>query len=238
MFRTSSGAVSAASFPVPGALPTTATWYQYEGPAAGDALLVLAHGAGAGQHHPFMVGVAEAIAARGVDVATFDFPYVHNRRKLPDRQPTLEGCFEQVLAWARTRGEGRGRRRVFVGGKSMGGRIATHLGARDIPGLAGIVALGYPLRPPGRTVPDRAAHLALVHQPLLVVQGTRDGFGTPDDIRQATAATAGPVTVVSLEGGDHSFVVRGTPAPQVLDGLGATVAEWIAATGRAGSPRR
>jgi predicted alpha/beta-hydrolase family hydrolase len=227
MSRPAPGSVSSVSSPVPGATPTTATYYQCDAPTAGNALVVLAHGAGAGQHHPFMVGVAEAIAARGIDVATFDFPYVHNRRKLPDRQPTLEACFEQVVSWARAHGEARGRARLFVGGKSMGGRIATHLGARGTAGLAGIVALGYPLRPPGRTGTDRAGHLALVHQPLLVVQGTRDTFGTPADIRDATAATPGPVTIISIEGGDHSFVVRGTPARQVVDGLGDTVASWI-----------
>ncbi len=225
------GAVSSATSPVPGDAPTTATCYQCENPAAGDALLVLAHGAGAGQHHSFMVGVAEAIAARGVDVVTFDFPYVHHRRKLPDRQPTLEACFEQVVAWARARGAARGRIRLFVGGKSMGGRIATHLAARGTTGLAGIIALGYPLRPPGRTVKDRAAHLALVRQPLLVVQGTRDAFGGPADIRDATAATPGPVTIADIEGGDHSFAVRGTPARQVLDRLGTLVADWVARAG-------
>jgi len=224
----SPGAVSSASSSVPGATPTTSTYYQCADPAAGDALVVLAHGAGAGQHHPFMVGVAQAVAARGVDVATFDFPYVHDRRKLPDRQPALEACFEHVVSWARAHGEARGRGRLFVGGKSMGGRIATHLGARGTAGLAGIIALGYPLRPPGRTVRDRGAHLALVHQPLLVVQGTRDAFGAPADIRDATATTPGPVTIVSIEGGDHSFAVRGTPARQVLDGLGDTVVAWIA----------
>ena len=221
------GAVSSASSPVPGATPTTATYYQSADPAAGDALVVLAHGAGAGQHHPFMVSVADAIAARGIDVATFDFPYVHNRRTLPDRQATLEACFEDVVSWARARAEARGRVRLFVGGKSMGGRIATHLGARGTAGLAGIIALGYPLRPPGRTVRDRVAHLALVHQPLLVLQGTRDAFGAPADISAATAATPGPVTIVGIAGGDHSFAVRGTPAREVLDGLGETVASWI-----------
>lgn len=224
----SPGAVSSASSPVPGDTPTTSTYYGCEDPEAGDALLVLAHGAGAGQRHPFMVAVAEAIAGRGVDVATFDFPYVHDRRKIPDRRPALEACFEQVVSWARIRGETRDRARLFVGGKSMGGRIATHIGTRDTPGLAGIVALGYPLRPPGRTVTDRAAHLALVRRPLLIVQGTRDAFGTPADIRDATSATPGPVTIVSIDGGDHSFAVRGTPAGQVLDSLGETVASWIA----------
>jgi len=227
MSRTPSGAVSSASFPVSGATPTTATYYRCEDPADGNAILVLAHGAGAGQHHSFMVRVAEAIAARGVDVATFDFPYVHDRRKVPDRQPTLEACFEQVVSWARACGELRGRTRLFIGGKSMGGRIATHLGARGTPDLAGIVALGYPLFPPGRTVSNRAAHLALVHRPLLIVQGSRDTFGGPTDIRNATAATPGPVTIVGIDGADHSFAVRGTAAAQVVDGLGATVVEWL-----------
>lgn len=217
--------------PVPGDVPTTATVYT-QGPfAATGTLLVLAHGAGAGQQHPFMVAVSEAIASRGIDVVTFDFPYKHAGRKVPDRQPALEACFEHVLSWAVNRGRARGVRRTYIGGKSMGGRIAAHLGARRVAGIDGIVALGYPLRPPGRTPRDRVAHLALIHQPLLVVQGTRDAFGTPDDIREATATTPGPTKVVAVEGADHSFSVRGRAPREVLDGVGDTVASWIASLG-------
>jgi predicted alpha/beta-hydrolase family hydrolase len=203
---------------------TTATCYD-AGP--GDAVLVLGHGAGAGQTHPFMAGVARALAGRGVDVVTFDFPYKHAGRKLPDRQPVLEACFHRVLEWTAIRAATRGRSRVFAGGKSMGGRIATHLGAGAGDRLHGVVALGYPLRPPGRAGADRTSHLAMLRVPLLVVQGTRDTFGTPDDIRAAMGALPAPLTVVAVEGGDHSFAVRGRKPVEVLDEAADAVTRWI-----------
>ena len=93
------------------------------------ALLVLAHGAGAGQQHPFMTSVAKGLAARSVDVVTFDFPYVRARKKVPDRAPVLEQAFSEVVSVAR---EWSAASRFFIGGKSMGGRIATHLGAAPL----------------------------------------------------------------------------------------------------------
>ena len=93
------------------------------------ALLVLGHGAGAGQRHPFMVGAAEGFAARGIDVVTFDFPYMHERRHVPDKAPVLEQCFRSVITASRAF-DGLSGHRLFIGGKSMGGRIATHLGAQ------------------------------------------------------------------------------------------------------------
>src|SRR5688572_4684098 len=137
-----------------GGRATTATVYRAA--TARGALLVLAHGAGAGQHHPFMTAVASGLATRGIDVVTFDFPYVHEHRKMPDRAPVLEGCFGTVIDWA-VQQEGWTGRRLFIGGKSMGGRMATHLAAAGFrahagagPGLEGVVALGYPLHPPGK----------------------------------------------------------------------------------------
>ena len=119
----------------------------YEAGGSADAVLVLAHGAGAGQKHPFMVAMATGLSARRLSVVTFDFPYMQQRRHVPDRAPILERCFRDVIDATR---EWSGRRDVFIGGKSMGGRMATHLGAEGLDGLKGIVALGYPLHPPGR----------------------------------------------------------------------------------------
>jgi predicted alpha/beta-hydrolase family hydrolase len=193
----------------------------------GDAVLVLAHGAGAGQAHPFMVGIARALAASGVDVVTFDFPYKHAGRKLPDRQPVLEACFRRVIDWTTTRAATRGRLRMFIGGKSMGGRMATHVVAGNPEAMRGVVALGYPLRPPGRSNADRVSHLLTLRTPLLVVQGTRDTFGSPDDIAAAMAAVPGPVTVVPVQGGDHSFAVRGRAPAAVLGDVAAAVVRWM-----------
>lgn len=202
---------------------TTAACYDSD---AGDAMLVLAHGAGTGQAHVFMTGLARALAGRGVDVVTFDFPYTHAGRKLPDRLPVLEACFDRVLEWATARAASRGRSRVVIGGKSMGGRTATHLGAVGRARVHGVVALGYPLRPPGRPGADRTSHLPALQVPLLVVQGTRDTFGTPADITEAMRAVPAPVTVVPIEGGDHSFAVRGRTAAAVLDEVADVVACW------------
>ena len=212
---------------------TTATCYDS---GTGDAVLVLAHGAGAGQAHAFMVGFAGALAARGIDVVTFDFPYTHAGRKLPDRQPVLEACFRRVLEWAAARAVARGRTRAFIGGKSMGGRIATHLGARQVPGIAGIVALGYPLRPPGKTGNERAAHLASITVPLLIVQGTRDSFGSDGDVREAVAGITLQPTIVAVAGGDHSFAVRGRQSADVLAEVAGRIVEWCSSVGEARSP--
>src|SRR5204863_739127 len=191
------------------------------------AILLLAHGAGAGQGHPFMTGLARALTTVDVDVVTFDFPYTHAGRKLPDKQPVLEACFERVLEWTRHRAASRGRARLFIGGKSMGGRMATHIGGRARAPLHGVIALGYPLRPPGGAGKDRTSHLAALRVPFLVVQGTRDSFGTPDDIRTAVAHVSTAVTIVPVEGGDHSFAVRGRPPAEVLASVAAAVAGWM-----------
>ena len=116
-----------------------------------DTLLVLAHGAGAGQSHPFMVRYARGLAERGLDVLTFNFPYMDARRKSPDRAPVLEDAFRRVVSGAAAHRHVRAGR-LLIGGKSMGGRMATHLAAApetwpsDAPALDGVIALGYPLK--------------------------------------------------------------------------------------------
>src|ERR1700704_5048123 len=133
---------------------------------------MLAHGAGAGQQHPFMTAFADAIAARGIDVVTFNFLYIEQKRRLPDRGPALEACYRAAIDATR-REVTAARRALFIGGKSMGGRIATQVAAADagLP-LAGLVLLGYPLHPPGRPERLRDAHLPAVSRPMLFVQGS------------------------------------------------------------------
>jgi predicted alpha/beta-hydrolase family hydrolase len=192
--------------------------------ARASALLVLAHGAGAGQAHPFMVRTARGLAARGIDVVTFDFPYMAAGRKVPDKAPVLEQAFHEAIAAARRQS---GARRVFIGGKSMGGRMATHLGAADVPDVAGIIALGYPLHPPGRPDQLRVAHLPAIRLPILIVQGERDTFGTPDELRPHLAAIAGPATLHVVAGGDHSLAVRNRKGND--DAILDVIAAWIGA---------
>jgi predicted alpha/beta-hydrolase family hydrolase len=180
---------------------TTALGYRaVVAPAA--AALVLAHGAGAGQQSAFIVEFARGLAGRGVDVMTFNFLYTERHRRVPDRTEILEACYREAA------GEHFGRDRVFIGGKSMGGRIATHLAAADDDGqlgIAGVVALGYPLHPPGKPEQLRVAHLPRIRVPVLIVQGERDPFGGPDELKPVIATMRAPVTLKVIEKGDHSL---------------------------------
>ena len=175
------------------------------------ATLVLAHGAGANQSSRFMVDFATALAGRGIDVLTFNFLYTEERRKVPDRTPLLEACYRAVVEAARSHPPFAGNR-VFIGGKSMGGRMAAHLAAAsDVTavGLSGVVVLGYPLHPPGKPEQLRIEHLPRIKVPMLIIQGERDPFGSPDELRPHFASLGELATIHAVAGGDHSLAVRG-----------------------------
>jgi len=208
---------------------TTATQYAAEKPAG--LLFVFAHGAGAGQKHPFMVKAAKGLAARGIDVVTFDFPYMHAKRGAPDKAPVLESCFRSVIAAAQAR-KGLAKHRLFIGGKSMGGRMATHLGAQDAAGFAGIVVLGYPLHPPGAPEKLRVAHLPAIAVPLLIVQGEKDAFGNPAEFATHLKTMKAPVELHAIAGADHSLTVRSKKGPEIFEGILTFVAEWMRKTAR------
>jgi predicted alpha/beta-hydrolase family hydrolase len=198
---------------------------------ARGVLIVFAHGAGAGHRSPFMRRYAALLAERGFDVLTFDFPYMAAGRKLADKAPVLEAAFHAAVAAGLA---ATGAREVIVAGKSMGGRMATHLAAapdawRAPAPLTAAVAFGYPLRPPGPRGGDRVSHLRRLAVPTLIVQGTRDTFGGPD----AVAADVGPVphlTVLPVETGDHSLKVRaslGRAQEDVESDIAGRVAAWF-----------
>ncbi len=178
----------------------TALAYQGAGPGIG-ASLILGHGAGAGQRSPFMIAFAEALAARGIDTITFNFPYTEQKRRVPDRRPVLDACYVAVLGEIRHR-LASAREALFIGGKSMGGRIATHVAAADatLP-IAGLVLLGYPLHPPGRPTERRDAHLADVRRPMLIVQGSRDSFGRPVEFEPVLKALSPAPSLYVVDGG-------------------------------------
>ncbi len=178
----------------------------YRAPEPRDRTLVLAHGAGAGQTHPWMCGFAEALAGRGIDVVTFDFLYVSAGRRAPDRNDKLEACWRAAIDVARAEWSGRV---PFIGGKSMGGRIASQLAAAGV-GCAGLVCLGYPLHPPKQPEKLRTAHLGKLTLPTVVVQGRRDPFGTPEELRAHFPAS---VEIVAVAGG-HSFDDKALPEAQ------------------------
>jgi uncharacterized protein len=206
----------------------TALHYPAAGPSAG-ATAIVAHGAGAGQHSPFMVAFARALADRGFDAVTFNFPYTEQKRRLPDRAPVLEACYGAVIAETQ-RQMASARDWLFISGKSMGGRIATQLAASDseLP-IAGLVLLGYPLHPPGQPQKRRDAHLPSIHRPMLVIQGSRDTFGTPEELRPVLDALTPPAALHVVEGGDHSFKVSRSGGRQAAidETVRQTAADWM-----------
>ncbi len=203
-------------------LPTgdavSAMAYPAAGTATAGTTMILAHGAGAPQTHPFMTAFARLLRARGIDVVTFNFVYMERGRRVPDPKARLEACYRAVIAAARARA-GDSDRRMVIGGKSMGGRIATQVAAAEAETRAvdarvdGLVLLGYPLHPPGRPDKPRTAHLPAVTAPMLFVQGERDAFGTPDELRPVLA-TCADAELVTVDGADHSFKMRGKDAPR------------------------
>jgi len=193
------------------------------------ATLILAHGAGAPQSSAFMVDFAQALARRGCHAVTFNFPYTEQGRRLPDRAPTLEACFRDVITAIRARAA-LAAGPLVIGGKSMGGRMASHLAAQGLADLSGLVALGYPLHPPGRPEQLRAVHLARIRQPILIVQGSRDAFGTPEELRPVLAPLGSAATLHVVGGGDHSFKVpkRGPiTQEEVFERVQDEIAGWI-----------
>ncbi len=190
--------------------PVTACSYRAGDPI--DATLILAHGAGASQKSPFMVDMAKRLTRRGIDVVTFDFLYMEAGKKMPDRTDVLEAAWRAAIASVRARA-GLPTRRTFIGGKSMGGRIASHVAAADRGlGIRGLVFLGYPLHPPGKPKARRDAHLANVPFPMLFVQGTRDALGTAKEIERVASTLKG-AHVHAVEGGDHSLALPKSEGP-------------------------
>ena len=191
--------------------------------------LILGHGAGAGQTSGFMVSFATQLAARGIDTVTFNFLYTEHGRHLPDTKDKLESCYraviETVLAHKKL-----GRNRLAMGGKSMGGRIASHVAAAEVGDLAALVFLGYPLHPPGRPEKLRAEHLPKIKAPMLFVQGSRDVFGTPEELRPIIKKLDPRTELYVVEGGDHSFKVpksAGVTQEEVYKAVLDKVAAWL-----------
>ncbi|MGA9723456.1 MAG: alpha/beta family hydrolase, partial [Candidatus Binatus sp.] len=174
-----------------------------DGPETAAKSFLFAHGAGAPMDSPFMRRVAEGIAASGVRVIRFEFPYMQRRRETgkgggPDPPRILMQSFREMID-----SQGGGRR-LMIGGKSMGGRIATMV-ADDAAAL-GVVCLGYPFHPPGKLEKTRTGHLETLRTPVLILQGTRDSFGRPEEVAGYKLSPA--IRIEWLDDGDHSFKPR------------------------------
>lgn len=193
--------------------------------SAASAAVILAHGAGAGQKSAWMVKAAQAIAAQGISCATFDFPYITAGRKVPDRAPVLEAHWRKVLAQAKTE---FGKLPLFIGGKSMGGRIASHIAAQGVDGIRGLIFFGYPLHPPGRPEQRRDAHLPQIKEPMLFVQGSRDPFGNEEELSELVL-TLKRAELHVIRDGDHSFKVKGGAKAQqpAFEEVIGKAASWI-----------
>ena len=195
------------------------------------ATLMLAHGAGAPQLSPFMREFAQGMARRGIDTVTFDFVYMERGRRAPDPRARLEATYRAAINTTREAITPNATRLV-IGGKSMGGRIASQVAAHhDVPvDVSGLIFLGYPLHPPGRPERRRDAHLPSIAAPMLFVQGSRDPFGSKGEIQSVVAACQ-TARLHVVEGGDHSLNVRGkgAPGPEKIYGMVQDImTEWIA----------
>ena len=193
--------------------------------------LILAHGAGAGQLHPFMRMFAEGLAGRGLDVLTFNFVYMDKRRGAPDPKAKLEACYRAVIDAASEHKLLKGNA-LAIGGKSMGGRIASQVAAEPETGrkVKALVFLGYPLHPPGRPDKLRDAHLPDIKVPMLFVQGSRDTFGTAEELEEIVQRHRLNATLHIVAGGDHSLKVPksgGVPQEQVYENAMNEIARWL-----------
>ncbi|HEV8574502.1 MAG TPA: alpha/beta fold hydrolase [Dehalococcoidia bacterium] len=193
-------------------------WHRPTGTAR--TALILAHGAGYGMNTRLLVDTGEALAERGVAVLRFNFPYTEAGRRSPDPQPRLEACYRAVAEAVAQEFE-----RPCLGGKSMGGRIASHIVA-DGFSAAGLVFLGYPLHPPGKPERIRDAHLTRISVPMLFLQGTRDPFATPELLRR-TIGSLPRARLVEIEDGDHSFKVRGRSTADVTAELVEAIDSFV-----------
>jgi predicted alpha/beta-hydrolase family hydrolase len=190
---------------------------------SGGMVMVLAHGAGAGPDHPFMIGARDRFAERGLQVVTFPYPYMAEGRRAPDRQQTLLAAHRAVVAHVSRPGVP-----VVLAGKSMGGRMASHL---DDVGAAAFVYLGYPLVPPGKTEPRDTSHLRRLTAPMLFVQGDRDRLAPMPAIRALVGRLPG-ASLLEVPGADHQFHVlksTGLTDGDVLDRVADDTTAWLQA---------
>ncbi len=190
----------------------------FDGPDDADVTIALAHGAGAPMDSPFMATIAAGLARAGLRVARFEFPYMQRRRidgtrRPPDRAPVLLETWRAVIAALVSD-------RLVIGGKSLGGRIASLLA--DQAGVRGLVCLGYPFHAPGRpATPERLTHLATLATPTLIVQGTRDALGARAEV--AGYALSPAVRIAWMPDGDHSLKPRKASGVSEADNLAAAV---------------
>ena len=196
--------------------PVDGAWTEPRGTAP---VLVLGHGAGNDMDSPLLVGFTDGLASDGAGSLRFNFPYKQQGRRAPDPAAVLRDAFTAAFDETRRRAK---ESPVFAGGKSLGGRIASLLVADGMP-AAGLVFVGYPFHPPGKPERLRDEHLDRIGVPMLFLQGTRDPFARWDLVESVCKRLGKRATLHPVEGGDHSFRVRGKKVPD--DEIGRALAE-------------
>jgi predicted alpha/beta-hydrolase family hydrolase len=194
--------------------------------------VILGHGAGSDMESPFLVAVQDRLASAGTVVVRFNFPYKERGGRAPDSKRVLEGCFGAVVEQLRDDPELRPRR-VVLGGKSMGGRIASQIVAAGAA-ASGLLFLGYPLHPAGRPEKLRVEHLPRIDAPMLFIQGTRDALCDLELLRRQVKGLPARVDIHVVDGGDHSFKVlkrSGRSQEEVMDEIITATVGWLGSLG-------
>lgn len=199
-------------------------------PPKARAGLVLAHGAGAGMKHPFLAAVAKGLADRGIATLRYEFPYMEAGSKRPDSPAIAGAAVRSAVHEASVRMPGLP---LFAGGKSFGGRMTSQAQATEpLPGVKGLIFLGFPLHAPGKPSSERAAHLEKVNVPMLFLQGSRDELAKLDLLRPVTAKLGERATLRVFDDADHSFLVpakSGRKSADVMNELLDELAVWVRA---------
>ncbi len=194
-------------------------------PPGARALYVCAHGAGTGMRHPFLAGVAGALAERGIGTFRYEFPYMEAGRKRVDPPRVATERVREAVAEAARAAPGLP---LVAGGKSFGGRMTSEAQAAEpLPGVVGLAFLGFPLHPPAEPGAARGRHLAKVDVPMLFLQGTRDDFARLDLLEPLVAGLGPRATLALVAGGDHSFAAKGRPSREVHAELADALAQWL-----------
>ena len=203
--------------------PSSDSFDVLEPQSAADATaIILAHGAGQGMLSPFMTYFHTELARRGFLSVRFNFEYMNAKRRMPDPQPKLQARYRGVVEGVIARYKPS---RVIIGGKSMGGRVASYI-AGDEPGIDGLVFLGYPLHPPGKPDQLRDQHLYGLKIPMLFISGSKDTFAGRDLLEKVVGRIGKNATLVWVEGGDHSLK-RGRKDTESLANAVETVVAWM-----------
>jgi uncharacterized protein len=207
-----------------------------DAPSSPTACYVFAHGAGAGMEHEFMAAIAAGLAQRGVAVLRFNFPFMEQGVRRPDPPALAQAAVRAAVQEAALRLPGLP---LFAGGKSFGGRMSSQAQAADpLPGVRGLIFVGFPLHPAGKPSAERAQHLKEVRIPMLFLQGTRDALADLALVREATGKLKKRATLHVVDDADHAFHVlvrSGRNDAQVREELVDTISGWVASLAQPGA---